>query len=116
MAKSLERHRAHVAEINRLGKDLARRASRRCEWCEGRDELRTFDAVPDGEPTLETLALLCERCREVARGRKDDPRTLRFLEGAIWSEVPAIRDPAIAVVKALECAWAREALETLGLS
>jgi hypothetical protein len=115
MARSLDRHQARVAEIGRLGKNLARRATRRCEWCEDRDELRTFDAAPNSEPTLETLALLCARCREVAGGRSDDPRTLRFLEGAVWSEVPAVRDPAIAVVKTLDCAWAREALETLGL-
>lgn len=115
MAKSLGRHQERLAAVALLGKDLARRAERRCEWCGDKDDLRPYDHAPDREPSLETLALLCARCREVVKGGGAgcDPRALRFLEGAVWSEVPAVREPAIRVLRALaaEAPWARDALE-----
>ena len=61
----------------------------------------------------EELTLLCERCRDVADGGKADPRTLRFLEGVIWSEVPAIKGPAIEVLGRLDVDWAKEALDMI---
>ncbi|RME70858.1 MAG: hypothetical protein D6776_11050 [Planctomycetota bacterium] len=120
MAKGYEAHRERLEAIARLGKPLARRAGRRCEWCEAEaggehGDLRPYDHVPDAEPSLDTLALLCARCRGLIEGERADPRALRFLEGAIWHEVAAVREPAVALLRTLDADWAREALETAGL-
>jgi len=114
MAKGYNQHQARLESISWLGKDLARRAGRKCEWCEGNDDLRPYDSDPNGEPSLETLALFCQRCRQVADGRQDDPQTLRFLGGAIWHEVDAVKDTAIAALKRTDASWARDALDLIG--
>lgn len=113
MAKGKEQHEARQQAIAFWGKDLARRAKRKCELCEEGGDLRPLDTAPDREPELDTLALLCERCREVAAGRIDDPRTLRFLEAAVWSEVPAVAQTARTMLERVDAAWARNTLDML---
>lgn len=113
MAKGKAKHQARLDEISFFGKDLARRAGRKCELCEGKDNLRTYDTSPDAEPSMDTLVLLCDRCRHVYEGRKDDPQTLRFLEGAIWGEVEPMKSMALKMLKAVDAHWAREALSLL---
>lgn len=114
MAKGLEKHRARQEAISFWGKDLARRAGRTCELCDGTGDLRPFDVDPDAEPGLETLALVCERCRDVLGGVAADPRTLRFLETAIWSEVAPVAELARRMLAAIDEDWARDALEAAG--
>ncbi len=114
MAKGLETHRARLEAIQLQGKDLARRAKRKCELCEEGGQLLPYDTAPDDEPSLETLVLLCGRCRAVLEGRKDDARTLRFLEGAVWSEVPIVATVARQMIAEVDAAWARATLDLLG--
>tara|TARA_R110002096_G_scaffold435826_2_gene663655 strand:+ start:204573 stop:204917 length:345 start_codon:yes stop_codon:yes gene_type:complete len=111
MAKGREKHQARLDAISFQGKDLARRAKRKCEFCEGSGDLRAFDGDEDAEPSLETLVLACERCRAVLGGRKDDERTLRFLETAIWNEEPVIARLAKQMLGSVDADWARGALE-----
>ncbi len=111
MAKGREKYQARLDAISLQGKDLARRAKRKCELCEGAGDLRAYDGDPDAEPSLETLALACERCRAVLDGRKDDERTLRFLETAIWSEEAIVAALAKRMLGSVDAAWAREALD-----
>lgn len=114
MAKGYDKHRARIDAIALLGKDLARRARRKCELCEQADDLRPYDTAPDDEPSLDTLALLCARCRAVADGRRDDPRTLRFLEGSVWSEVEVVAALARTLLAEVDASWARDTLDMLG--
>ena len=115
MAKGYDKHQARLDEISLLGKDLARRAGRRCELCGDNDGLRPYDSEPLDTPELSTLALLCARCRQVAEGRRDDPQTLRFLETAVWSEEATVKDTAVAILKTLDdVGWARDTLEMIG--
>jgi protein PhnA len=113
MAKGREKHQARLDAIQFFGKDLARRAKRKCELCEAGEDLRPYDTAPDGEPSLESLALLCERCRAVVDGREDDPRTLRFLEGAVWNETPVVAALAKRMLSELDVEWARDTLDML---
>lgn len=113
MSKGKAKHQARLDAIQFFGKDLARRASRRCELCEENDDLRIHDTDLEVEPEMETLALLCARCRAVLEGRKDDPETLRFLEGAIWSDQAPIGALAKEMIRAVDADWAREALSLL---
>ena len=113
MAKGKEKHQARLDAIGLLGKDLARRARRKCELCEQGGELRPHDLAPDDVPSLESLALLCERCRELATGGEQDPRTLRFLETAMWSEQAHVATLARSLLGAMDVGWARDALELI---
>lgn len=114
MARGLDKHRERQDAIAFWGKDLARRAGRTCELCDGTGDLRPFDVDPEEEPGLQTLALICERCRDVLAGTDADPRTLRFLETAIWSELPPVAELARRMLARIDEPWAREALEAAG--
>jgi protein PhnA len=60
---------------------------------------------------METLALLCQRCRGWADGRKASPDELRAIRNALWSDVPAIAEGAARVLAQCNEPWAREAIE-----
>ena len=113
MASGKEKHRARLDAIGLLGKDLARRANRNCELCEGKGDISPYDTAPEDDPTMDTIALLCERCRAIADGRDDAPETIRFLAGAIWSPYGGVSSVARTVLGRVDTAWAREALEML---
>jgi len=114
MARGLDKHKERLAAIAFWGKDLARRAGRKCELCESADELRPFDLEVDAEPALETLVLACDRCREVLGGQSPDPRTLRFLEGVVWSDLQPVAEAARRMLTGVDADWARDALEAVG--
>jgi len=76
MAKGYHANQDRLAEINRLGKDLAKRAGFRCEWCESKDELRPWDYAPNQDTAPDTLALLCNHCRQLAKGADPFPTAL----------------------------------------
>jgi len=111
MAKGYQANRERHEAIGVLGKTLGKRAGFKCEWCEGRDDLRPWDYRPDGEPELDSLALLCGDCRELAGGRKADLNELRAIRNALWSDVPAVAEGAAAVLAQCRESWAREAIE-----
>ena len=113
MAKGHEKHQARLDAINFHGKDLARRARRKCELCEQADELRPYDIQPNTEPELNTLILMCARCRTVGDGGDADPRTLRFLEAAVWNEHEHIAALARTMLARVDAQWARDTLEML---
>jgi protein PhnA len=114
MARGREKHQARLDAINLCGKDLARRAKRKCELCEEADDPRPYDAAPDDEPSLDTLILLCARCRGVADGAEADPRTLRFLETAVWNEHSHVAAKARELLAGVDAQWARDTLDMLG--
>ena len=116
MAKGKEKHQARLDAIQLHGKDLARRARSKCELCEEGGELRIHDTDPESAPSLETLLLGCDRCRALIEGRTDDPKTLRFLETAIWSDVPPVAASAREIIKRVDSDWARNALELVRTS
>jgi hypothetical protein len=111
MAKGYDAHRERLGEIALLGKELAKRAGFACEWCGAKEELRPWDYRPTTEPELTGLALLCGRCRELATGRKGDPRELHALRNALWSDVPAVAEGAARVLAASREPWVREAID-----
>lgn len=111
MAKGYNAHQERLAEIARLGKELAKRAGFRCEWCEDKEELRPWDQQPDREVALERLALLCRRCRELADGAPADPDELHTLRTALWSDLPAVAEGVAAVLVRSRQPWVREAIE-----
>ena len=111
MAKGYESHRERQELISSFGKAIAKRARFRCEWCEGTEDLRPWDHRPEREPSEETLALLCGRCREWGAGRPATPQELRAIRNALWSDIPAVAEGAARILSRCPEPWAREAIE-----
>ena len=111
MAKGYNTNQEHLAEISRLGKELAKRAGFRCEWCESKEELRPWDHAPDQEPSPDSLALLCVRCRQLAEGATANPNELHALRNALWSDIPAVSEGVAQVLVRSRQPWVREAIE-----
>lgn len=111
MAKGYDEDRRRKDEVAALGKNLGRRAKFQCEWCSGKDDLRPWDQRPDLEPSEQTVALFCGRCREVAGGKAPAADELYTIRNAVWSDIPAVAEGAAAVLARTGEAWAREAIE-----
>lgn len=111
MAKGYQANKERLHEISGFGKEIGKRAGFKCEWCEGKDDLRLWDYRPDQTPEMESLALLCQRCREWADGRKPDQNEFHGIRNALWSDVPAVAEGAAKVLSQCKESWAREAIE-----
>ncbi|TSK08087.1 MAG: hypothetical protein FPO08_01875 [Geobacter sp.] len=111
MAKGAQQNKDHLEAVQLFGKTVSKRASFKCEWCEGNEELRLWEYRPDEEPVEDNLALLCRSCRELAVMKAPDPRRLRSIRNALWSPVPAVAEGAAVVLARCKEPWAREAIE-----
>lgn len=111
MAKGYQANKERQGAIGDFGKAIGKRAGFTCEWCESKDGLRIWDYRPDREPDMDTLALLCGRCRDLADGRKADQNELRSIRNALWSDVPAVAEGAAMVVAQCNESWVRDAIE-----
>jgi protein PhnA len=111
MAKGYQGNKERLAEIASFGKAVGKRAGFKCEWCESKDDLRVRDHNPDISPAMDTLVLLCERCREWADGRKAAPDELRAIRNALWSNIPSVAEGAAGVLAQCKEPWVREAIE-----
>jgi protein PhnA len=111
MSIGYQAHKERLNDVNSLGKAIGKRAGFKCEWCESKDELRVWDYKPDAVPEMETLALLCQRCRDWAAGRKPAPNELHSIRNALWSNVPAVAEGAAIVLAQCKEPWVREAIE-----
>jgi protein PhnA len=111
MAKGYQANKERIEETGSFGKAIGKRAGFKCEWCESKDGLRVWDYQPDMPPGMETLALLCQRCRDWGEGRKADPNELRSIRNALWSDVPAVAEGAARVMAGCRETWVREAIE-----
>jgi len=111
MAKGFQANKDRQEAVSRFGKQIGKRAGFKCEWCGSKEDLRLWDYRPEQEPALETLALLCSRCRELAEGRKPDLNELRSIRDALWSDIPAVAEGAARMLASCKEQWAREAIE-----
>jgi protein PhnA len=111
VAKGYQGNKERLEEITSLGKSIGKRAAFKCEWCDGKENLRVWDYKPDIPPSMASLALLCQRCRDWADGRKAAEDELRSIRNALWSDVPAVAEGAARVLVQCKESWAREAIE-----
>ena len=111
MAKGHQAHKDRLNDILSFGKAIGKRAGFKCEWCESKDDLRLWGSQPEQVPDMETLALLCQQCRELAEGKKAHEHELRPLRSALWSNIPAVAEGAARVLVQCKEPWVREAIE-----
>ena len=111
MAKGYQANKERLEAISSFGKTISKRAGFCCEWCGDKEELRLWDQKPESEPAEGTLALLCNRCRELAGGIQADLNELRSIRNALWSDVPAVAEGAARVLARCREPWVREAIE-----
>ncbi len=111
MAKGYQANKERQQELQSFGKTVGKRAGFKCEWCASKDDLRLWDYQPELTPDMDSLALLCQNCRELAEGRKAELNELRSIRNALWSNVPAVAEGAARVLAQCKEAWAREAIE-----
>ena len=119
MARGRDASQARKGAVAALGKGLSRRARSRCELCEGDQDPRVIEVPPtEDEPSEDAALLACALCRDDIDGKKlGDLGRLRFLETAIWSEVPPVQVVAVRLLRrvAEHEDWARETLDGLWL-
>lgn len=60
---------------------------------------------------METLALLCQQCRDLAEGKKAHAHEIRLIRTALWSNIPAVAEGAARVLVQCKEPWVREAIE-----
>ena len=111
MAKGYQANKERQEAIGIFGKSVGKRAGFKCEWCEGKDGLEVWDYKPDMEPNMDTLALLCRRCRNLADGGKADPNELHSIRNALWNNIPSVAEGAARVLAQFREGWVREAIE-----
>lgn len=120
MAKGVTKKQARLDELALLGKDLTRRSRAHCELCgHGGTRLEALEIAPLAEePTLEHTIFICEQCRESMHPKKLNHQYWRFLETAIWSDLPAVQVTAVKLTRQLSAQgedWASSLLESLYL-
>ena len=112
MAKGRDKHQAYQDALNRLGKDLARRAGRRCELSEVPGTLVIHDLEgPKVEPDLEHVLLVSPVLKISLDGGPIDESAVRCLENAVWSPLPVVRRAAVLLLERIDAPWAIDAVE-----
>ena len=97
--------------ISAFAKSIGRRAGITCEWCASKEDLQVWDYQPDMPPNMDTLALLCRNCRELAGGKKASPRELQSIRNALWSNIPAVAVGAGEILVQCNEPWVRGAID-----
>ncbi len=104
MAKGYQQDRARKDQVSALGKTLVRRSGKKCELCGVSGEsMAVMEVEPAPEqPDPDHAVLICEPCGSGASGGKLSLDRWRFLDTAIWSEVPAVQVTAVRLCRRLE--------------
>ena len=116
MSKGHERHQERHHGLSLYGKDLVRRSSSHCELCDAHGvQLHIYEVPPPPkEPDYSRCVMICDVClAQLERPKLRDQNHWRCLNHSIWSEVPAVKVLAIAMLKrvAEQERWAVELLE-----
>ena len=119
MSRGRDKHQARLSAVARQGRNLSRRARNRCELCGEGGSLKVVEVEPVlAEPDEARAILICPRCEGALGKKPPDPLSLRFLETAIWAEVPPVQSAGVRLVRRLAAdgaPWAADALEGLYL-
>jgi hypothetical protein len=110
MSKGHQGNKKRLLAISSFARSIGRRARITCEWCESKEDLQLWDYRPDMQPNMDTLAMLCRNCRELAGGKKASPDELRSISKALWSNIPAVAAGAGKILVQSDEPWVRDAI------
>ena len=102
----------HIFAEMAINTILQERSNGLCELCGKADEnLNGYAVPPRKDDSPEHQVVLCSECLgKVGEGDFSDPHDWRFLEGSIWSEVPAVQVLSYKLLSKLAGeAWAADA-------
>ena len=120
MAKGLLKHQERLDALNLLGKNLARRASSKCELCEASGvSLKIYEVAPvPAEPDMDHCLMTCETCREQLAHFEKKPKHMtadhwRCLGKTVWSPEPAAQVMSVRILRQMseQYPWAAEIME-----
>lgn len=120
MAKGLQKHQERLDALNLLGKNLARRASSKCELCEAAGvSLKIYEVAPvPNEPDMDHCLMTCDTCREQLNHFENKPKLMqadhwRCLGKTVWSTEPAAQVMSVRILRQMseQYPWAAEILE-----
>ena len=101
-----------------INTQLQERSNNTCELCGNADgQLQAYAVPPKGDDSTDHQVVLCTSCSEKIRTENySEPHYWRFLEGSIWSEVPAVQVLSYKILGKLSSdEWARDAMEGASL-
>jgi len=110
MAKGYQAKKVRQETISVFGKSVGKRAGFQCEWCGSKEDLRLWDYKPEIAPNMETLALLCGRCHDLANGRHAESEELHHLRNALWNNIPSVSEGVARVLARCPEKWVRTAI------
>lgn len=116
MAKGRDKHQAYLDALNGFGKQLARRAGRKCELSGAAGSLVIYDLIgPPKAPELTHILLVKESLQQVLDGAKLVGEEFRFLENCVWSTEPAVRNASVKLLHRIDEDWAQAAIENAAM-
>lgn len=118
MSQAHARHKAHKEELQRMGKDLARRSKSLCELCDASTSLSAYEVPPEPEaPALESTLFLCDTCiQQIEKPDTIDPNHWYSLQEKVWSEHAVVQVMAWRMLQHLKTeTWAQDLLDQLYL-
>lgn len=110
MTKVNQAKKVRQETISVFGKSVGKRAGFQCEWCGCKEDLRLWDYKPEIMPNMETLALLCGRCHDLAKGKHAGSEELRRLRNALWNNTPSVAEGVARVLARCPENWVRSAI------
>ncbi|MCG8530985.1 MAG: hypothetical protein MI749_10000 [Desulfovibrionales bacterium] len=121
MSKGYNKNKERLEQVALLGKTLVRRGKKKCELCGTQGvSMAVVEVAPaPAEPDADHAILICGTCQALVEAGRPDPDGARFLETAVWNEIPAIQVTAVRLCRTLAAAdihWARELLDMVYLS
>ncbi len=102
MARGYDEAKDRKNKVSLFGKNLSRRSKSTCELCgESGVSLNIYEVGKiEVEPDFDRCIHICNTCMDtIERLKKADENDLRFLNNAIWSEVPIVKATAIDIIK-----------------
>jgi protein PhnA len=101
MARGYDEAKDRKNKVSLFGKQLVRRSKSTCELCgETGLKLNIYEVGKiEVEPDFDRCIHICDTCMDtIDRLKKAKENDLRFLNHAIWSEVPIVKATAIDII------------------
>ncbi len=95
-----------------INSQLQARSNNACELCGRQEDNLNAYTVPPKTDSIENQVVLCSEClNQITISDFSRPAYWRFLEGSIWSEVPAVQVLSFKILSKLPEDWAADTID-----